>query len=192
MCPGRGQPLDLMDIVLGRQLARPGLLEVSESVDARRSRAVERVIAIVARVIRGEGRDGAGSGSRAGCGSDNRCDGSTRPLHPAGAGCRRRRSRRLGHLERGERDQTIGTQQKMVLKRRLVDLCEEGILVRAVGARGVQVLGPLGERAVDGVAVASPPGRDRSKAPRRIPPRARRPAKQKTSPDVEPLDRPHA
>ena len=189
MRPGRGQTLDLMDIVLRRQLTRPGLLEVSELLDAAQITCRQGMMAIVARIVRGEGR--VGLVADPGLDADQilaaidrlgRCILREQVAVGVEVGG-------LGHLERGERHQTIGTQQEMVLQRRLVDLGEEGILVGAIGACGVQVLGPLGERAVDPVA-----GRVIRRVriiPRRLAASRKQDgghAKQKTSSDIEPLE----
>ncbi len=54
-----------------------------------------------------------------------------------------------GHRLCSQRNQRVGTLEKMVLQRRLINLPGELDLVRTVGARGIEMLGALGECAVE-------------------------------------------
>src|SRR6185369_4476186 len=58
---------------------------------------------------------------------------------------------RLRDLGGRQGDQLVGTLKVVVLERRLVDLAREHGLVRSIGLRGIEVLGPLGEDRIQDV-----------------------------------------
>jgi hypothetical protein len=70
--PGRGKALDLVDVVLGGELAGAGLGQVGELVQARRALATEIMVEVAAVGVLGQRPDAAGSGCRAECGPDTR------------------------------------------------------------------------------------------------------------------------
>src|SRR3954469_21490043 len=56
---------------------------------------------------------------------------------------------RLGHFERGKRDELVGPLQVVVLQRRLVHLLREFRLVLGIRLHRIEVLRPLDERAIE-------------------------------------------
>ena len=148
------EPLDLVDVVLGGELARAGLREVRE-----RELALDLVLGKVeierlpARVD-GERRV--------------RLIADPRPDADLVLGERHGRRRRIGrkllprsveqpgprHLERGLRHELVGPLEVVVLERRLVDLLDEAPFVGGVGARRIERLRPVDERAVEEVLSA--------------------------------------
>ncbi|GAB1411535.1 hypothetical protein MASR1M97_02710 [Candidatus Desulfobacillus denitrificans] len=152
MQPGVGKTLDLVDVVLGGQLARAGLREIPQGINFLEISLGKIVIEQIAVRAAGE------------CGvrliQDARPDTDLveRISHPgrirrhvAPGGIHAAHARhRLGC----QRHQGIGSFQIVVLQRRLVDLRIEFRLVRTVGLHRIEMLGPLGERAVENVPAA--------------------------------------
>ena len=148
------QPLDLVDVVLGGELARAGLREVGE-----RELALDLVFGETEIERLPAGVDGE-RGVR--LVADPRPDAD---LVLAERHRRRRRVRRQlasrgveqsspRHFERRLGDQLVGPLQVVVLERRLVDLLDEAPLVGGVRAPRIERLRPLDERAVEEVLPA--------------------------------------
>ncbi len=156
MSPGDCQPLDLIDIIRRRQLAGAGLREVRQAVDILKVSGGQVVIAVAAGGVLGKGR--MGLIVAAGTDADQ----------VLGPGDRRRRGilgqrpalgveiGRLRQALRRQRDELVGPQQKMVLEGRLVNLGQEGVLIGAIGACRVQVLGPLLEGGIEDIGPRLP------------------------------------
>jgi hypothetical protein len=146
-----GQALDAIDVVLGGQLPTVAPAEVGEDVDAGELRGAQGVV--------GDGRHCATGKGRMRLVTDARLDGDDiiRERDPCRIGVIRQRPSlriqvaRLRHRFGGGRDQLVGPLEVVVLQRRLVDLGREGDLVLAVGLHRIEMLGPLGEGAVEDV-----------------------------------------
>ncbi|EXI75171.1 MAG: hypothetical protein AW07_01408 [Candidatus Accumulibacter sp. SK-11] len=154
MQPRVRQPLDLVDVVVGGQLAAAAVREVAELLDAAQLLAVARLVPRLAGRIQGESRMRLIADSRADADlvdadGDRRRRRVGRQLAPAGVEVAWHR-----HRLAGQRNQRIGPLQVVVLQRRLVDLRRERDLVLGVGLHRIEMLRAFGERGVENVAAA--------------------------------------
>ena len=149
MVGGKRQPLDLIDVIGSHQLPRTSQGKIGQRVDTPRLLDVKRPVDGAA--IRVDGQ------CRVRLVTDARLD--TQDVVGIGDIRGRRLVVEFGpvmrvkpdlrHVSRGQRHQAVGALQKMVLQWRLVDLRNERPLIRAVGARRIEMLWALGKRAVE-------------------------------------------
>ena len=142
------QPLDLVNIIVGRQFARAGALEIADT------KLVAQLSLRQLQVFRNECRvrlvthtgldadvvDAVGDAHRIGVGRQ----------FAVGAV----EIARLGQGLGSRRDQLIGALEVVVLERRFEYLRYQVPLIRSIGLRRVEVLGPFSKRAVEDVLAA--------------------------------------
>ncbi|TLD46669.1 MAG: hypothetical protein FAZ92_01031 [Accumulibacter sp.] len=154
MQPRVCQPLDLVDVVVGGQLAAAAVREVAQPVDAAQLLAIAGAVQGLAGGIQRESRMRLVADSRADADlvdadGDRRRRRVGRQLAAAGVEVARHR-----HRLAGQRNQRIRPLQVVVLQWRLVDLRRERDLVLGVGLHRIEMLGTLGERGVEDVPAA--------------------------------------
>jgi hypothetical protein len=148
------QTLDLVDVVVGDELARAALREVGNRLDRPQLPAVEIAIARLTGLVKRK--------SRVRLVADAGPDANL--VDALGNRCERRIGRQFNalivviarHRQRiaGQRNQRVRPLEVVVLQRRLVDLRRKGDLVLAVRLHRVEMLGAIGERRIENVPPA--------------------------------------
>ena len=148
------QALDLVDVVVGNQLAAAGHGKVGDGIDAVQLPGVEVAIDRLTLAVRGKRRmrlvaDARTNANVVDAARDLRCRCIGWQLAPLGIVVARHR-----HALAGRRNQRVRSLQIVVLQRRLVDLRSEGDLVLAVRLHRIEVLRTIGERRIEDVLAA--------------------------------------
>ena len=146
-----GEPLDLVDVVVGSQLACSRLREIGDllpSLGDRFAQIKRLTVAVIGK-------------RRMGLVADTRFQ--TEFIDTLGDAVERRVGRQLAafgiqktrsrHFFERCRNQLIGALQVVVLERRLVDLAGKGDFILGIGLRRVEMLGPVGEGGIENVVL---------------------------------------